>query len=246
LIVVPSFVDTPPAFYEAEPLGPDVLGPIRAMDVPKPKATRPDTGETEKAAPPTPPRSEVGPALKATGPVPLAPPAMSSTFGSTNFDDNATNTGFRFIPADPIGASGPNHVVDVVNVTIRFHTKVGTQVFNSSLKNFFAALAPTTFTFDPKVVFDQYAGRFVVVTLEKEDDGAGGSPEASRILVAVSDDADPMGTWYMFSINSKTLIGSTDHWADYPGFAIDEEAVYISCNMFEFSATGPGYGGARL
>jgi hypothetical protein len=246
LIVVPSFIETPPAFYEVLPLGPGVQGPIRTMDVPKPKGPRPDASEGEEPAPPEPLQPEAGPTVKATEPAPLAPPAMTTTFGSTNFDDNGTNTGFSFIPADPIGASGPNHVVDVVNVTLRFHTKAGVQTFNSSLKNFFAPLAPPTFTFDPKVIFDQYAGRFVVITLEQEDDGAGGSPETSRILVAVSDDADPAGTWYQFDINSKTLIAGNDTWADYPGFAIDEEAIYINCNMFEFDATGGSFGGIRL
>lgn len=246
LIEVPSFVAAPPAFYEVRPLGPDVLGPIQVMDVTKPKAVRPDARPPEPPSRSVPVQPETRPVLKTTGPVPLAPPAMTTTFGSTNFDANGVNTGFYFIPADPIGASGPNHVVDVVNVTIRFHTKAGTQVFNSSLKNFFAQLAPTTFTFDPKVVFDQYEGRFVVITLETEDDGADGNPETSRILVAVSDDADPFGTWYMFAINSKTLIGGFDHWADYPGFAIDEEAVYITCNMFRFDADGGSNGGVRL
>ena len=246
LIEVPSFVDTPPASYEVRPLGPEVMGPIRVMDVTKPKAVRPDARPSEPLQPLVPVHPKIRPGLTTTGTVPLAPPAMTTSFGSTNFDDNGTNTGFYFIPADPMGASGPNHVVDVVNVSIRFHTKAGAQVFDSSLKNFFAPLAPTTFTFDPKVIFDQYAGRFVVTTLEVEDDGAGGNPETSRILVAVSDDADPMGTWYMLAINSKTLIGSFDHWADYPGFAIDEEAVYINCNMFAFSENGGAYAGVRL
>jgi hypothetical protein len=246
LIEVPAFVETPPAFYEVQPLGPDVLGPIWAVDIPEPKTGRTEHRMVEEPRRSAPQQPEVDTTLKTVEPTPLAPPAMTTVFGSTNFDDNGTNTGFLFVPADPIGASGPNHVVDVVNVTIRFHTKAGVQTLNSSLKNFFASLAPPTFTFDPKVIFDQYAGRFVVVTLESQDDGAGGNPETSRILVAVSDDADPAGTWYKLAINSKTLIGGNDTWADYPGLAIDEEAIYIDCNMFEFSATGGAYGGVRL
>ena len=52
----------------------------------------------------------------------------------------------------------------------------------------------------------------------------------SSIFVAVSDDSNPNGTWHFDSIDAKEVIGGSDHWADYPGFAVDEEAVYITAN----------------
>jgi hypothetical protein len=36
-----------------------------------------------------------------------------------------------------------------------------------------------------------------------------------------------------------------DHWADYPGFEVDEEAIYITANMFTFVPFG-SFGGSRL
>ncbi len=187
-------------------------------------------------------------------PIPGAP-ALTSSFGSTDFDTNVTHTGFGFIPPDPMGAAGPSHLVNVVNVTVRFHQKNGTLDFDSSLANFFSVLSPANFTFDPKVIYDQSAGRFLVVTLEKVDDGTcAADPDCtSRILVGVSDDSNPNGTWYMTAINSELSIENppssgtfSDHWADYPGFAVDEEAVYINANMFEFPASGGSFGGVRL
>ncbi|HSF20340.1 MAG TPA: hypothetical protein VLK65_32805 [Vicinamibacteria bacterium] len=186
--------------------------------------------------------------LDIRAPIPAAP-ALTSSFESTNFDTNATNTGgFVFIPPDPIAAAGPDHLVNVSNVTVRFHQKNGALDLNASLANFFTLLAPANFTFDPKVLYDHFEGRFVIVTLELVDNGVCASVPActSRILVAVSDDADPNGTWTMTSINSELLIGSTNHWADYPGFALDEEAVYITTNMFEFEVDGTTFGGVRL
>ena len=105
LIEVPSFIAMPPAFYEVQPLAPDIPGPIWAVDIPEPKSARPETREIEEPVQSTPHRPEAGAALKADEPAPLAPPAMTTTFGSTNFDDNGTNTGFLFVPADPIGAA---------------------------------------------------------------------------------------------------------------------------------------------
>ena len=177
------------------------------------------------------------------GPGPLAPP-LESTIEGANFDTNAAHTGSVFIPPDPIGAAGPNHVVSVVNVTIEWHTKAGVLESSQSLASFFNTLSPLTFTFDPKVIYDGHAGRFVVVTLEKTDTAFGDPSNTSRILLAVSDDNDPNGTWYFHAINAKINIDSTDCWADYPGFAVDEEAVYITNNMFSFGG-GP-YKGQRL
>ena len=127
-----------------------------------------------------------------------AAPASTVDFDSLDFDDNSANSGgFLFIPPDPIGAAGPDHLVSVVNVSIQFHTKAGAGLLDAvagapvtgvSLASFFAPLAPVNFTFDPKVIYDQHAGRFVVVTLERQDVLLGDPADTSRILVAVSDD----------------------------------------------------------
>jgi len=61
----------------------------------------------------------------------------------------------------------------------------------------------------------------------------------------VSDDADPNGTWFGYSINSLVNIGGTNYWADYPGFAVGQDAVYITNNVFKFDGDG-AFGGSRL
>ena len=178
---------------------------------------------------------------------------LVTNFASITFDADAANTGFYQIPPDPMGAAGSNQVVAVVNSSIRWHTKAGGQEYNNRLgKNgstfsgsFFAALSPTNGLFDPKVIYDQHAGRFVVVALERQDTARGDPANTSRILLAVSDDGDPNGTWYFKAIDSKITISGTPTWADYPGFAVDEEAVYFTANMFAFGSGGT-YRGTRL
>ncbi len=183
-------------------------------------------------------------------------PVATVTFDSLDFDDNApNNSGSLFIPPDAIGAAGPDHLVNVVNASIQFHTKDGTPLLDSvagapvtgiSLASFFTALAPVNSTFDPKVIYDQHSDRFVVVTLEKQDVVLGDSADTSRLLVAVSDDSDPNGVWYLTAIDSKVSISAVGHWADYPGFVVDEEAVYIIANMYSFLTSGGAFGGNRL
>jgi hypothetical protein len=41
-------------------------------------------------------------------------------------------------------------------------------------------------------------------------------------------------------------IGGLDRWADYPGLALDDKAVYIALNMFAFASGGSTFGGSRL
>jgi len=174
-------------------------------------------------------------------PRPDGAPPLNFFFPGFDFDDNAALTGSVFIPPDPMGASGPFHVVDVGNVMIQWSDKVGAVPTLQSLKTFFGPLGPplNTWTFDPKVIYDQYAERFVVITLERKTT----APTGSYILVAVSKTSDPNLGWWYLAINSQTNIGGANHWADYPGLAVGPNAVYITNNMFSFAGA---YGGSRL
>jgi hypothetical protein len=98
----------------------------------------------------------------------------------------------------------------------------------------------TTKFFDPKVIYDDYAGRFVIVALQQSD-----SPQLSRIWLAVSKNETPdtVSGWYQTYINSLVSIGGGNTWADYPGLEVDEEAIYITNNMFPFTT---GRYGVRL
>ena len=171
-----------------------------------------------------------------------------TTYEGINFDEDAANGGYYHIPPDPIGAVGPNHFVLVANTSIQWFTKSGTlqnsqrlgmNGSNSITGSFFETLSPISGTFDPKVVYDQYNDRFIVVALEQSS-----SSFISRILVAVSQTSNPNSGWYFHSINSALVVGGSTSWADYPGLAIGNDAVYITANMFAFS--GNGYKGGRL
>jgi hypothetical protein len=168
----------------------------------------------------------------------LKAPAITTAIEAINFDqDAANNSGFFHIPPDPIGAAGPDHVLAVVNTSIFWSTKAGTGINTQSLSSFFSPLTPANDTFDPKCIYDQHAGRFVVVTLEQQETVSGDPVNSSRILIAVSDDSDPNGTWHYQAINSRVTVNGTDSWADYPGLAVDDKAIYLTANMFPF---GPG------
>ena len=173
-----------------------------------------------------------------------------TTFDGFDFDDNPIyNGGFMFVPPDPSGVGGLDRVIAVVNTMIECRDTTGTLIWQDDLAGFFASLTPTTFTFDPKVIYDQYENRFVVVDLERVGTAPGTDPSnISRIFLAVSKTGTPASAtstdWWYTAIDAKVVISSADHWADYPGFAIDEEAVYVTANMF--SHFSGAFGGTRL
>ena len=200
-----------------------------------------------------------------TGPLPgksgdaVLPPEIHSyvsgnSFPGPDFDLNPTlNGGIVFIPPDPIGAAGPDRVIAVVNTVMEARSKAGVVLWQSALGGFFSPLPCWlgSTTFDPKIVYDHYAGRFVVVALEQA--AVGVNPSASnrsRILLAVSKTSSPAtataADWWFCCIDSKLVLGGFDYWADYPGFEVDEEAIYVTANMFRFPGVAGAYGGARL
>jgi len=171
------------------------------------------------------------------------------TIEGINSDINGSFTGYYPVPPDPSGAAGPNHLVSVVNCSIEWFTKEGAKEYSNRLGAyrdsissgcFFEPLLPLTTCFDPKVIYDQYNGRFIIVALELTNLPA----ETSRIFIAVSKTTDPNAGWWYTSINSSILISSDASWADYPGLAISMDAIYITANMFSFSNNS--WKGARL
>jgi len=178
-------------------------------------------------------------------------PAMPE--GVTGGDPRTSGTGLGFdaipqtgwAPPDPTLAVGPNHIVETVNQAIAFYTKDGTQQFSAPLGSpgspgFFEGQGAGNFTFDPKVFYDQKAERFVVTVLEVY-----GSTEA-YIDIAVSDDSDPNGVWHKYRTWAVIDISGTTYWVDYPGFGFDDDAFYVTSNLFKLSGPGSGFGGVLV
>lgn len=165
----------------------------------------------------------------------FSPPPSGTSISGLNFTTEAALSGFYHIPPDVHGGASPSHLGYVVNTSIDFYTKGGSGVtgYPEELEAFFSSLNPQTDTFDPKIIWDEYENRWVVITLDRVV-----SPDVSKVYVAVSATADPTGSWYFQSIDASQTLSGNDCWFDYPGFAVDEEAIYITGNYFRFSDNG--------
>ncbi len=135
-----------------------------------------------------------------------------------------------WIPADPQIAVSATHIVQVVNTKIAFFNKSGVKSFERELgsSGFFTGIA-TTATFDPKVFYDKFTDRFVVVTLEQ--DGTN-----SQFCIAVSDTGNPNGNWKKYKLDNKGTVGSNTFWLDYEGWGHNKDAVVATGNMFPFGS----------
>jgi hypothetical protein len=127
-----------------------------------------------------------------------------------------TSTGWN--PPDPDLAVGPNHIVAVVNVDMRFFTKDGTQTFNTALEPWFGT---TGFVFDPVALYDAAVNRFVVVAIEHDGN-------VDLINIAISDDDDPNGTWYKYRFNVDSICG----FIDFENLGSSADAYFVSADCF--------------
>jgi hypothetical protein len=155
---------------------------------------------------------------------PLAPPMI------TNFE-GISYTGW--IPPDPILAVGPEYLVAVVNSSWAIYDKTGTELFLTTLDTWFSNVSPPGSAFDPKVIYDHHAGRWVILALSY-------GPSSSSYLISVSDDSNPNGSWWNWNLDAAAD-GSTptNNGADFPGLGFDENsAVYITSNQFDDYLSG--------
>ncbi|MFH0736837.1 MAG: YCF48-related protein [bacterium] len=136
-----------------------------------------------------------------------------------------------YIPPDPYLAVGPNHIVAVVNSRFRILDKSGVVQKTIEGSSWYQSTLANSDPFDPKVIFDHYSNRWVMVWLNV-------GTSSSYFLISVSDDADPNGVWYNWKLPSN-YNGSTSagNWSDYQGVGYDQNAIYITSNQFSFAGS---------
>ena len=146
-------------------------------------------------------------------------------------------------PPDPAGAPGPAGIIATVNLQISYITKSGAIIWGP-------VQLPATFfpgntgtgnqNADPRVIFDQASRRFFVIMQEDHN---------SRfwLNVAVSRNSDPRTSgaadWIIYRLDATqytgpNAAGGVNYCGDYPGLAVDGQALYVTYNLFPFDATG--------
>jgi len=138
------------------------------------------------------------------------------------------------IPPDPHMAAGPNHVMATVNRQFAIYNKTGTRLKLINAVNWFANVNPDGGPFDPQIVYDHHAARWIMVWISFT-----ANPPRSSLLLSVSDDSDPIGGWCIWRLPGNQN-GSTPNTFlnDYEKIGLDANAIYVTANMFDILPPG--------
>ncbi|WP_420263644.1 hypothetical protein [Candidatus Magnetominusculus dajiuhuensis] len=161
-------------------------------------------------------------------------PTLIASFTGMDLNGNTSHA----IPPDTMGAAGPVYLMSILNGGVAYYNKsTGAMTGHTTDTAFWSSLGtssgqPADGVFDPKVIYDQYLGRFITVELSQ-----GTSSTNSYILVGISSTSDPTGTWTLHAIRADLDNGTTQtkNWADFPAVGMDSANLYVSVNMFDSS-----------
>ncbi len=183
--------------------------------------------------------ADVHPASGPIGSNFIKDPSINATAAATAqpvvLKNHLGNTSTGAIPPDPIVAVGPNHVIGMVNSNFNVWDKDGNLLETRSLNTWFSNVASPIGFSDPQILYDHFTGRWIM---------AGGNfAPPYTFLISVSDDSDPMGTWYNWSLPAGLGDSLTGNLPDYPQIGYDSLAIYITSREF---TTGFLYSRVRI
>jgi hypothetical protein len=122
-------------------------------------------------------------------------------------------------PPDPCGDHNGEFFVQMTNAgngaALRVYDREGEQVFNLPSLNMLWSTFGATGLGDPIVLWDHAAGRWLISEFQNFAGNA--------LLVAVSKDSDPMGSWYAYRFQ-------TPYFPDYPKYAVWDDAYIVTTN----------------
>lgn len=164
----------------------------------------------------------------------VAPPSHGEHQGARLFP-GINQTGWT-PPDDNLAVSG-TEVVEAVNEQLAFFDKTtGSSLYggaNLSLPTLFPSALGNS-VFDPRIVYDQATGHFLLSALEQSS-----RSKTSILDIAVSADSTPSNdpaTWHTYRFNvTQTLSRKSAAWMDFDGLGFDGTAVYVTGNMFSFN-----------
>ncbi len=157
------------------------------------------------------PNSDVQIAQTGFGPTPL--------IGFDSLDYTECCGGGGVVPPDPEMAAGPNHLIAVVNLALEIYDKSGNNLYGPvTTDSFFNAHPNCNGTFDPTVVYDEEADRYVV----------GIDADGIYFCAAVSATNDPLGSWHIYAVQAN-IMGA---FHDYPHTGVGNSAIFVGANQF--------------
>jgi hypothetical protein len=172
--------------------------------------------------------------IKGTGPELQTKKDGLVNMKAATLSTNVNGMGYTFVnPPDPTVAAGPNHVIQMINgssgALFQIFSKSGTALNSPT---YLDNLTGRGGLGDPIVLYDHLADRFVMTEFaNKSETGTEG------LIMAVSQNADPLGSWYVYYFSTGTT------FPDYPKFSVWPDGYYATTNDF---ANAQSYNGSTI
>jgi hypothetical protein len=135
----------------------------------------------------------------------------------------------KSIPPDCAGAVGPDHLMTALNTEIKIQNKNGDSLSQVSLDGFFSPITGANEVFDPKLLYDKIAGRWIITAVAHSN-----SPSC-LLLIAISEGNNPLGAWKGFSYKVDS---TSKMWFDYPSLGMNMDWIVVSGNMYNVELDG--------
>ena len=126
------------------------------------------------------------------------------------------------IPPDTHGAVGIAYVMTFLNSQVRVQNRKGTALSTISYSAFWSPVGASSLS-DPRVLYDPGTGRFYASSIADFESAS------SAVLLAVSDNGNPMGAWRYFRIDADP---TNVDWADFDDLGYNQTWIAITANMF--------------
>jgi hypothetical protein len=136
-------------------------------------------------------------------------------------------------PPDPNASVGATQIVEIVNIVFEVFTKTGTSVLGpSDVSSLFSGFggecdpASSPYNFDPVVLYDKAAGRWVITI-----GAAPNNNSPTTQCIAISTTSDATGSYHRYAFSSS-------YFNDYPKFGVWADGYYGSYNLFSGGVDG--------
>jgi hypothetical protein len=169
----------------------------------------------------------------AAGPVSRRAGILTPTVVGPTFDGVPDLLGVS--PGDPTGALGVNYHLAAVNVHMAFYDRVGLQFWPTPpaqprrLRSLDSDLPGGVDDFDPKVIYDPYRQKFVLVFAS-----ASNTQSFLSVVVIPEGSEGTTADWCVLHLSGDQVGNNGKQLADYPMIGFTENRVTLTTNQFDY------------
>ncbi len=168
----------------------------------------------------------------------------AATIGGTiaNFEglgqqDNFNVLARRVNPPDPVGDVGPNHYVEMVNLTFAVYSKTGTRLLGpvdlGALWADFPIEDCTDESGDPIVLYDQTTDRWLLTQFTVRGTNPATPTLPNYNCVAVSQTGDPTGAYFRYAFITQADVEDGGYFfPDYPKYGVWRDTYILTTRDF--------------